>query len=160
MSLCFLCKFIPGTDCNERFKTASLTSLMTLGIASFLVIFHISYFDGWNFLGGSVASLIISWNQLWSSQKGLTMISSPLLLVFPRPSVLCLEVERHISGLLFIPPSEHLLPRLSCLRGLHWSTALKYCSSLNVFMLKISPALEFPNFWMVYGMQVVLRLHS
>ena len=50
---------------------------MTLGIAFSVATFHRSYPDGWIPLDGSVANLIISGNQLWCSQKGVTMIIFP-----------------------------------------------------------------------------------
>ena len=65
-SCSLFCNPIPGTDCDDSFQALSLISLMTLEIASPLAAFHRSHSEGWNILGSSVVSLIISGDLFWS----------------------------------------------------------------------------------------------
>ena len=118
-----LCNSIPETDCDYSFWAISLISFMTLRTAYPVATFHRSHSVGLNLLGSYVASLIISGNQLWSGQQGVTMISFPSHFTsVPRTSLLSLGVEGHISVLLAIT-SLALVLKFSCLTGLCWNTA-------------------------------------
>ena len=122
-SCSFFCNSDPEYDCNQSFQAIDLIYLMTFGIAHPVAVFHMNHFEGWNLLGGSVASLIMSGNKLWSSEKDvITISSSPHLLVFPGQVVWSLGKIKHISSLLAITPFSKSPPEALCLRSLHWNT--------------------------------------
>ena len=129
-----------STDCDKSFQAIRLIFPMMLCITSSDITFHRGHSEGWNLCGGSVASLIISRNQIYLDQKGVIMISSSShFSIFLKTSCIMFGVEKFILGLLTILPSVHLLLRLSCLRGLIWS----HRTLQMPFYLQINPAMEF-----------------
>ena len=116
-------------------------SLLTLKIASHVALFHRSHSEGWKLLGGSDASLITFGNQIWSGQKGVTIITSPSHFTsLPRTSCIIFWEEKaylwslahfifrahHPEAFLSGNSATELLGHfecpLACKYGYHWSS--------------------------------------